>query len=244
MLRMSVARGVDNEMIAGIKSVPSSPAELLGDPHPLLEQLGSPEELPVASTVAGLVAFKNVSDLPSLRIFLEAYRAEILVPVELPAIVAAFNHAARGEIRELIALDERVAQDAAIGKFALASCRVGQRQLSRLRPMRDQRLVQRYLAAIEDSKARGWHTLVYGISLAMFSLPLRQGLQHYIEQTVRGFIYSSAKSLRLAEAHADSLITEQTAHTHREIEFALKPLSTDLSLLPSAPVPRPSKAER
>src|SRR5215207_2136282 len=55
MLRMSVAHGVDNEMIAGISSVPSSPAELLGDPHPLLEQLGSPEELPLASTVAGFV---------------------------------------------------------------------------------------------------------------------------------------------------------------------------------------------
>ena len=170
-------------MIAGIKTVPSSPAELLGDPHPLLDQLGSPQDLPVTSTVAGLVEFQHVSNLPSLRSFLDGYRAQILVPVELPAIVAAYNHAARGEVKELIDIDLQLAQVAASRKFASASCRVGQRQLSRLRPMRDQRLVQRYLAAIENGKARGWHTLIYGVSLAMFSLPLRQGLQHYIEQT-------------------------------------------------------------
>jgi len=43
--------------------------------------------------------------------------------MELPAIVAAFQHAARGELKELVALDQRLAQDNAIRKFALASCR-------------------------------------------------------------------------------------------------------------------------
>jgi urease accessory protein UreF len=105
----------------------------------------------------------------------------------------------------------------------MASCRVGQRQLSKLRPMRDQRLVQRYLAAIEDGRARGWHTLVYGVSLAMFSLPLRQGLQHYAEQTARGFIDSSARSLRLAEADCDALLAEHAEHLPGSISSVLPP---------------------
>jgi len=209
-------------MSVGTKIAPSSPAELLGDAHPLLEQLGSPEDLAVTSTVTGALELRRVSDLPALRNFLEAYRAQVLVPVELPAIVAAFQHAARGESKELVALDQRLTQDTAIRKFALASCRVGQRQLSKLRPMRDQRLVQRYLAAIETGEARGWHTLVYGVSLAMFSLPLRQGLQNYVEQTTRGFIYSSAKSLRLAEADCDGLLMTQAAHIPRSIASALE----------------------
>jgi urease accessory protein UreF len=195
---------------------------LLGDAHPLLEQLGSPEDLAVTSTVADWMELRRVSDLPSLRIFLDAYRVQVLVPVELPAIVTAYGHAARGEVKELVALDQRLAQDSAIGRFALASCRVGQRQLSKLRPMRDQRLVQRYLAAIEAGQARGWHTLVYGVSLAMFSLPLRQGLQNYIEQTARGFIYSSAKSLRLAESDCASLLAEQQIHLLPLIETVLE----------------------
>ena len=43
------------------------------------------------------------------------------------------------------------------------------------RPLRDQRLVQRYLTAVEQGEAQGWHTLVYGLTLAVYSLPLRQG---------------------------------------------------------------------
>jgi len=210
-------------MTVGIKSLPSSPADLLGDPHPLLEQLGSADDLAVTSTVATAFEFHRVSSLPALRSFLEAYRAEILAPIELPAIVSAYHHAARGELKELVALDQRLGDETALRRFALASCRVGQRQLSKLRPMRDQRVVQRYLAAIEAGQARGWHTLVYGVSLAMFSLPLRQGLQHYIEQTVRGFVDSSAKSLRLAEADCDALMLEQAEHLPGTVAAAVNP---------------------
>ncbi|HTD67675.1 MAG TPA: urease accessory UreF family protein [Candidatus Limnocylindria bacterium] len=209
-------------MTAGTNSAPSSPAELLGDVHPLLDQLGSAEDLAVASTVADAFDLRRVADRPSLRNFLQSYRSQILVPIELPAIVSAFGHAARGQLIELLALDQEQAQNVTLRKFAPASCRVGQRQLSKLRPMRDQRLVQRYLSAIEEGRARGWHTLVYGVSLAMFSLPLRQGLQNYIEKTVRGFIYSSAKSLRLSEADCLSLDGEQQLHVPPAIDLALQ----------------------
>ena len=199
---------------------PSSPAELLGDPHPLLEQLGSAEDLALAGAMTHVIEFQRVSDLPSLRQFLNAYREEILVPVELPAIVSAYQHAERGETAELIALDERLAAERVIQRFALASCRVGQRQLSKLRPMRDQRVVQRYLAAIENGKARGWHTLVYGVSLAMFSLPLRQGLQNYAEQTIRGFVSGAAASLHLPEGQCVSLLTAQSSEVPRAVAVA------------------------
>ena len=198
-------------MIVENNIVPSSSAELLGDAHPLLEQLGTAESVSVNGALTQALELRSVTDLPSLRSFLDAYRKEILLPVEFPAIVHAHQHASRGEANELIALDTQLASEAAIRPFAIASCRVGQRQLSKLRPMRDQRLVQRYLAAIEDGRARGWHTLVYGVSLAMFSLPLRQGLQNYAEQTVRGFVESASRSLRLREADCESLLAVQAA---------------------------------
>ncbi len=212
---------MQQSMTVGTNIAPVSPAELLGDPHPLLEQLGSHEELSVTSALTHAVEFRRVSDLPSLRDFIAAYRAEVLVPVELPAVASAYLHASRGEAIELIALDERLANERAIRQFAVASCRVGQRQLSKLRPMRDQRIVQRYLVAIEEGKARGWHTLVYGVSLAMFSLPLRQGLQNYTDQTIRGFIESAARSLRLREEDCDSLLALQSAETPRCIASVL-----------------------
>lgn len=204
---------------------PSSPEELLGDPHPLLEQLGAPEDVAAAGAVARAIAFRRVTDLPSLRRFLDSYRAEILVPFEMPMIVRAYQHAASGEANELIALDERLGGERALRPFALASCRVGQRQLSKLRPLRGQRLVQRYLAAIEEGRARGWHTLVYGVSLAMFSLPLRQGLQNYADQTVRGFVESAARSLRLPESDCDSLLAAQFAESPAAIAAILNTAS-------------------
>ncbi len=86
--------------------------------------------------------------------------------------------------------------------------------------------MQRYLLAIESQKARGWHTLVYGVSLAMFSLPLRQGLQNYIEKTVQGFIYSSAKSLRLSEAECLAIDGDQQLHVPPALDTALKAHTT------------------
>src|ERR1051325_4568763 len=177
-------------MMVGTKVAPSSPAELLGDPHPLLEQLGSPDDLAMTGSVARAVQFQQVIDAPSLRRFLDSYRTQVLIPVELPAIAAAYHHASRGEANELVTLDAQMGRDGMVQQFAMASCRVGQRQLGKLRPMRDQRVVQRYLAAIENGQARGWHTLVYGVSLAMFSLPLRQGLQNYATHTFAGFVQS------------------------------------------------------
>ena len=195
-------------MMVETKTALPLPADLLGDAHPLLEQLGTPDELAVTSNVTGAMEFSRVRDLPSLRAFLDTYHAQVLRPLELPAIVSAYQHAVRGEARELIALDQSLAKETGFRDFAVASCRVGQRQLSKLRPLRDQRVVQRYLAAIESGDARGWHTLVYGVSLAMFSVPLRQGLQNYIEQTARGFIERAARPLRLTENH----VAELTAH--------------------------------
>ena len=208
------------------KSAPHSPAELLGDAHPLLDQLGSPNELALTGTLTSAMEFSRVRDLASLRAFLDTYSAQVLQPIELPAIVAAHQHASRGEARELVALDQRLAQESIIRDFAAASCRVGQRQLSKLRPLRDQRVVQRYLAAIESGEARGWHTLVYGVSLAMFSVPLRQGLQNYIEQTARGFIERAVRSLHLPQTAGDELAAQQFIAAPKVITQALAATST------------------
>jgi urease accessory protein UreF len=217
-------------MKSGTNIAASAPAELLGDAHPLLDQLGSAEDLSLTSRAAAAIEFRRVGDLSALQSFLSAYRAQILVPIELPVIVAAHGHAVKNEIRELLALDARLAEEKTIRDFAMASCRVGQRQLSKLRALRDERVVQRYLAAIENGEARGWHTLVYGLSLSVYSLPLRQGLQNYAEHTMRGFVESAAKSLRLAQACVDETLEAQTAHVPRAIELALATATAKLAV--------------
>jgi len=182
--------------------------ELAGDARELLDQLGSPEVLPTLATAATALTLEAVRDEATLRRFLAGYREQVLLPVEIPTILRAHGHAARNELRELLALDHALARDARLREFRAASAAVGRRQLSRLRPLRDQRLIQRYLHAVEAGEAHGWHTLVFGVFLAQYSLPLRQGLLLYGQRTLGGFLDAATGTLRLPAATADALFAD------------------------------------
>jgi urease accessory protein UreF len=124
-------------------------------------------------------------------------------------------------VRELVVLDQQLAAEPILRDFAAASRRVGRCQLQKLRPLRDQRLVQRYLHAVEAGRAHGWHILVYGLTLAVYSLPLRQGLLGYAHQTTRGFIYSAARMLRLSERQCRELFDDLCARLPEAVEALL-----------------------
>jgi len=180
--------------------------EMLGDLHPLAQQLGSAEGLVSLSTASHSLQLSHVDSVASLQQFLEAYQAQILIPFELPAIQRAYRHASRHETRELIAFDQGLAEETVLKPFANASRRVGQAQLKRLRPLRDHRLLQRYLRAVESGLANGWHTLVYGVTLSAYSLPVLQGLTSYEKQTLLGFMHAVSRTLRLSENDCRDLL--------------------------------------
>src|SRR6266851_4203560 len=123
-------------------------AEWLGDWHPLAEQLGSADGLLALGSVSTQLRLPPVHNCQSLARALRQYQAQILVPLELPAIQAAHGHASRNELRELVTLDQQLQTEPILRKFAAASRRVGHGQLQKLRPLRDQRMVKRYLHAV------------------------------------------------------------------------------------------------
>lgn len=209
-------------MLKGRPLALTDATDWLGDWHPLAEQLGSADGLVELGSVSSLLRLPPVHNIPSLHKFLGQYQLCILLPLELPAIESAHGHASRNELRELIALDQELAAEAVLQNFAAPSRRVGQAQLQKLRPLRDQRVVQRYLNAVESGEAHGWHTLVYGLTLAVYSLPLRQGLLGYAHQTIRGFIYSAARMLDLSERACRQLFDELCADLPLAIESQLK----------------------
>ncbi len=150
----------------------------------LLRQLGPPDGF--LGCLTAHLPPDAVHSGNSLRVFLEAYQTQVLVPLEMPVITRARAHAARGHLRELIALDRELEIKPIWPIFASASRRVGRAQLERLQPLRDERTVRRYLAAVQAGEATGWHTVVYGLTLAVYSLPLRHGLLAYARQTLAG----------------------------------------------------------
>jgi urease accessory protein UreF len=183
-------------------------AEWLGDWHPLADQLGSAHGLLALGAISRSLGVSPVVDLASLRGFLCGYHEQILLPHEMPAIRKAREHASKHELRELVALDRQLEKEPALAMFAHASWRTGQGQLQKLRPLRDDRVVQRYLQAVETGQAHGWHTLVYGLTLAVYSLPSRQGLLGYAHQVTRGFIYSAASRMHFSERECRDLFED------------------------------------
>ena len=194
---------------------------LFGDFHPLLEQIGSAECLTLAGAVNASLPLERVNDFPSFKKFLENYRSQLLAPLEFPLICQACTHAARNEFSELISLDQQLVRDSRIEFFASASQRIGRIQLKRLRPLRDQRGLQRYLRAVDDGQAHGWHTLVYGVTLASFSFPLRQGLVNYAEQVLNGFVQSASRRFEFSEGEREKLLQEICLTIPTAIENAL-----------------------
>ncbi len=194
---------------------------LMGDAQSLAEQLGSAAGLAALGAVVAAFPAPRPDSLRDLRDFLLSYHAQILLPLELPAISRAGVLTSEGKIRELIALDRRLSSEPALQDFAAASRRAGQSQLRRLRPLRDHRIVQRYLRAVENGQAHGWHTLAYGLTLAVYSLPLRQGMLNYARQTAWGFIQAARRTVQFSEIEGANLLSELSAHWPAAIEAAL-----------------------
>ena len=162
-----------------------------------------------------------VNSIETLTIFLDTYRTEILLPLELPVIWRAYHHVQRNETRELVALDQEVAAQQPLRDFAVASRHVGQSQLRRLRPLRDARVLHRYLRAVDRGHAQGWHTLVYGLTLALYSLPVCQGLMNYAQRTLSGFIHAAARPLKLSENESREMVQGLCADLPRRMEALL-----------------------
>jgi urease accessory protein UreF len=180
-------------------------AELLGDVRALAGQIGEPAGGAVAPVPASLA---RVDSVTALRSFLSDYHRDVFSAREWPVIIRVHELARTGQARELAALDREWAVTAKRQGFAEASFRVGRRQLAKLRPLRDQRVVTKYLAAIEAGEAHGWHPLAYGIVLAVFNLPLRQGLVSYAAQTLGGFVDAAIRGHRLPERECVSVLDE------------------------------------
>jgi urease accessory protein UreF len=202
----------------GAEFARSEAVNLMGDFRALLRQVGSPGAGPMPADALWLA---SIATPLALGGFLENYLTGLLQPCELPAIVTACGHAQRGELRELLAQDRHLAERLLATPFAAASERIGGHQLVELRPLRDSRIVQRYLTAVESGQAHGWHTLVYGVTLAVFSLPLRQGLLYYAQETLSVLASAAGRSKNIGPSELDEILSGPLARLPQIVGAAL-----------------------
>jgi urease accessory protein UreF len=199
-------------MLDQTTSLQQRATEILGDLNAFAEQLGGAESLGQVPLAASSWEGARIANPRALSAFLEHYASNVLIAHELPAVSRAYHHATRYELRELLAFDCELASVPVLRPFMPASRAVGQLQLRRLLPLKDERMVQRYIRAVDAGEANAWHTVVFGLVLTLYSLPLRQGLSHFAQQTLNGFIEAAANSAQISENHA-----RQLRVAHREI---------------------------
>ncbi len=204
--------------------------EMLGEVRALASTLGESGAIGQVGAPASS-RLLTLTTVTAWRKFLDEEFHAVVVSQEWPLVLQAQEFARSGHARELVALDQawgrlRATLPVELPSLTDASFRVGQHQLNRLLPLRDQRLVPRYLAAIAAGDAHGWHPLVYGVVLGIFALPVRQGLLRYGRQTAAGFFASTPLATSLTEVARDELISE----TDRTLAAAVS------RLLPATPL--------
>jgi urease accessory protein UreF len=187
----------------------------------LEEQLGSPDEATAINSAAFASTLTNIRTAEQLRDFLTQFQNKTIAQDELPTILRAYNHARRNEVREIIELDRSLKESFPNEALANASERVGRNQLRKMRGLKTERVVTRYWDAVYKKEAHGWHTVVFGVVLAVYSIPLRQGLNHYGNQTIRGFLEAGAASLRLRAPEVNELESSLLADMPAIVERTL-----------------------
>lgn len=196
--------------------------EITIDLQPLARRLGTTDGLSSLGELAAELHQQHLRGRDSFGQFLQAYKQQVLIPFEWTQIRLAWHFTRRNQLRELMALDREISRHTRFEPFAIASRRIGHFQLKRLRPLRDQRMVQRYLRAVEEERSTGWHTLVYGMILSVFSLPLRQGLLTYARQTLSGFVRAASGQLALTEMQCENLLDEITHSLPSDLDQEMK----------------------
>ena len=187
--------------------------------HPYEAQLDALEDVLGADHVAGALGMGPLTSADELAVALERYRTTLLEPIELPTLTNARRLASLGRTKELIALDQDfLGNHPEWLPLAAGSLRFGRDYLSRLRPLRDERVVQRMLEAVQAGKTPGHHLIVFGLTMAVYSIPARQGLADYAQFALNALIATKARKLRLTQDDRDTLFSHSQSRLPEAID--------------------------
>ena len=186
--------------------------------HPYEAQLDALEDVLCADTIAQVLGMAPLHSVADLERLLERYRTTLLEPIELPAITRVNIQALRGRSAELIAQDQSFAGMHPEWLLLMpASTRIGRDYLNRLRPMQDERVIQRLIEAVKYDRTPGHHLTVFGLTMAVFSIARRQGLAEYAQFALNAVVSSAAGKLKITQEERDYLLSKSQAQLPQSI---------------------------
>lgn len=161
---------------------------------------------------------ESVTNIQNLRNFLARYEKEVFCCIELPAVHSAYWFANRGQFKELLSLDAKLTASPALQCFSEESLYVGRQHLRMLKPMYDQRMLQRFRKCVINGEAKGWNPIVFGVFLSIHSVPVREGLLQFGRQTWSGFINGIKNKKGFLESECLELLDHYVDRLPRWIE--------------------------
>jgi len=186
--------------------------------HPHEAQLDALEDVLGADLVAGALGMGPLTSADELAVALELYRTTLLEPIELPTLTKAQRLASRGRTKELVALDQNfLGNHPEWLPLSAGSTRFGRDTLARLHPLRDERVVQRMLKAVQAGKIPGHHLIVFGLTMAVYSIPARQGLADYAQGALEAVVATAAGKLKLTQEDRAELLAPSQSHLRSAI---------------------------
>jgi hypothetical protein len=181
--------------------------------HPYEAQLDALETVLCADTITQALGLAPLQSTADLEILLECYRTTLLEPIELPAITHYSRLSARGHADELIARDQDFAGiHPEWLLFMPASTRMGRDYLNRLRPLQDERVVQKFIEAVKYNQSPGHHLTVFGLTMSVFSIARRQGLAEYAQFALEAVVSTAAGKLKITQEDRTTILARSQAH--------------------------------
>ena len=181
--------------------------------HPYESQLDALETVLCADTITQALGLAPLQSTADLEILLERYQTTLLEPIELPAITHSSRLSARGHADELIALDQDFAGIHPEWLLLMpASTRMGRDYLNRLRPLQDERIVQRFIESVKYNQSPGHHLTVFGLTMSVFSIPRRQGLAEYAQFALESVVSTAAGKLKVTQEERTTILAQSQSH--------------------------------
>ena len=98
-----------------------------------------------------------------------------------------------------------------------ASTRMGRDYLNRLRPLQDEKVIQRLIEAVKYDRTPGHHLTVFGLTMAVFSIARRQGLAEYAQFALNAVVSTAAEKLKITQEERDYLLSRSQAQLRQSI---------------------------
>jgi len=160
-----------------------------------------------------------VSEAESMAHFLESHLWPMLIHFELPVVRFAQETALAGDKDGLIDLDCCVDATKTARELREASRATGRRRLHAFCETDPSHILQTFSRHVEEGRAHGHHSVVYGIGLASF--PRQALLTSWAFQSLSAVCLSAPKLFRIGQDAAQRVLTRSLSGMEENVALSL-----------------------